>query len=91
MGERFYATSTLDNIARKTLKDYNGFYLYLAPQPVPLERIIEDNFGITIEYMRLTESGNELGRMICDDGYSTRFNAEKKVITNLWGLTPAPC
>jgi len=76
MAEFFYRTATLESIAREALKRYDPTYLNQDPQAVPIERIIEDIYKISIEYMRLTESGDELGRMICDDGYSTRFNVE---------------
>jgi len=76
MAEVFYRTATLESIAREALKRYDPTYLNQEPQAVPIERIIEDIYKISIEYMRLTEAGDELGRMICDDGYSTRFNVE---------------
>lgn len=76
MGEIFYKASTLECIARNTLTKYSESYLSAQPRAVPLEKIIEDIFGLSIEYMRLTEAGNELGRMIYDSGYSTRFNPE---------------
>ena len=76
MKQPYYRTATLDNIARNVLKIYNRQYLNLEPQAVPLENIIEDNFNLGIEYMRLTITGNELGRMIYDDGYTIRFNPE---------------
>jgi len=49
----------------------------LNPQAVPIEQIIEDKLGLSIDYMRLTESCDELGRMIFDNGYTTRFCSEK--------------
>jgi len=77
MAEVFYRPAALESIARDTLKRYNPHYLNCEPQAVPIEKIIEDIFKLSIEYMRLTEAGDELGRMICDTGYSTRFNVEK--------------
>ena len=73
---KYYRTETLEAIARNVLTQYQPNYLNLEPQAVPLERLIDEVFGISIEYMRLTESGNELGRMIFDNGYSTRFDVE---------------
>ena len=73
---RHFSKRILDGIARNTLKQYNLDYLNYAPQSVPLEALIEDVFGLTIEYMHLTEKNVELGRMIYDDGYTTRYNPE---------------
>lgn len=73
---RHLSKRILDGIARNTLKQYTMDYLNCAPQSVPLETLIEDVFGLTIEYMHLTEKNIELGRMIYDDGYTTRYNPE---------------
>jgi hypothetical protein len=77
MGDLYFRTQALDSIAIKTLKTLDCCYLNLPPQPVPIEKLIEEVYGLCIDYMRLTEKGDELGRMIYDDGYSTRFNTEK--------------
>ena len=77
MGKLYFSISTLESIARNVLTQYKGSYLNQEPQAVPLERIIEGVFGLSIDYMRLTITGDELGRMIYDDGYTTRFNPEK--------------
>ena len=77
MGELFYRTSTLECIARQTLNKYNTLYLSGQPGAVPLEHIIEDIFNLDIDYMRLTIAGDELGRMIYDNGYTTRYNPDK--------------
>ena len=73
----YYRTAALEHIARDMLKLYNPNYLNWKPQAVPIEKIIEDIYKISIEYMRLTEAGDELGRMIYDNGFSTRFNEGK--------------
>ena len=77
MSELFFRTSTLECIARNTLLRYDPAYLNKQPQAVPLEKIIENVFEIDIDYMRLTVTGNELGRMIYDNGFTTRFNPAK--------------
>jgi hypothetical protein len=76
MAKVFYHPQALECIARNILNEYEHGYLNQPPQAVPIENIIEDMYGITIEYMRLRESGEELGRMIYDDGYSYRFFPE---------------
>lgn len=77
MAELFFRIPTLECIARKTLMQYDPLYLNKFPQAVPLERIIEEVFELEIDYMRLTIAGDELGRMIYDNGYTTRFNSQK--------------
>ena len=71
-----YSKQTLETIARNTLKQCGEAYLNGKPQAVPLERLVEESFDLGIEYMHLTESGHELGRMICTNGYTTRFNSD---------------
>ena len=73
----YYETSTLEGIAENILIQYDPFFFHKAPQPAPIEHIIEEIFNLDIVYMCLTEAGDELGRMIYDNGYTTRFNAEK--------------
>lgn len=77
MGDFFIQTATLEGIARSVLLGYDRGYLNRDPQAVPLERIIEDVLGLSIDYMRLTIAADELGRMIYDNGYTTRFNPDK--------------
>ena len=50
MSTLFYRPQTLETIARKTLSEYDAFYLNSAPAPVPIETIIEKVFGLRIEY-----------------------------------------
>jgi hypothetical protein len=76
LSDFYIRTQALESIARQTLIRLHQNYLNFEPQAVPIEKIIEDIFGLCIDYMRLTEAGDELGRMIFDDGYSTRFNPE---------------
>lgn len=77
MNTPYFRISTLETIARNTLMQYDRDYLNLEPQAVPIEKIIEDIFSLDIDYVRLTIAGDELGRMIYDDGYTTCYNAEK--------------
>lgn len=49
MREIYYRKSTLDLIANKLLKEYQyGKFLYGDPQPVPIEQIIELEYGLNI-------------------------------------------
>jgi len=77
MTGNYYSVNTLENIARNTIKQYDEYFLNFEPQAIPIERIIEDAYGLNIDFMRLTIAGNELGRMVCENGYSTRFAPDK--------------
>ena len=77
MEKLYFKTSALESIARNTLMQYKQNYLNLEPQAVPIEKIIENVFKLDIDYVRLTESGDELGRMIYDSGYTIYYNTEK--------------
>lgn len=72
----YYSTYTLENIARNTIKQYDPYFHNFEPHSVPIERIIEDTFGLTIDCMRLTMAGDVLGHMVYDDGYSVCYNPE---------------
>ena len=77
MADMFYTERALECIARQILNQYDPFYLNGNPRAVPLEKIIEDVFGLRIEYVRLVESDEgELGRMVYDDGYTTVYNPD---------------
>jgi hypothetical protein len=73
----YYTTHTLENIARYVIKQHDPYFFKFEPQAVPIERIIEDTYCLTIDCMRLTMSGEVLGRMIYDNGYDTCYNPEK--------------
>ena len=77
MGKLYYQTSTLEALARRVLTQYDPCYLNGPPQAVPIEKIIERIYRLDIDCVRLTMNGDELGRMIYDNGYTIRFNAEK--------------
>lgn len=78
MKTAYYRVQTLETIARKALTQFNPNYLNLSPQAVPIEKIIEDVFGITIEYRNIAENGEELGHMIYNDGYDITYSPEKQ-------------
>ena len=73
----YFRPQALETIARKALMEYSPSYLNWEPQAAPIEKIIEDVYGLSIEYKYLTNNARELGRMIYDDGITTYFNKEK--------------
>lgn len=84
MAVRYYRPQVLDAIARMSVCESSETYSCSATQAVPIERIIEKQYDLTIEYLYLTNDGRELGRMICTDGYTTYFNKD----TNEYAIMP---
>jgi len=74
--ELYYRTAALESIARKILKRFDENYLNLEPQAVPLEKIVEQTFGLTLEYVYITEKMQILGRMVYDNGFIGVYNPE---------------
>jgi len=72
-----YRPQALELIAHSTLSRLNPNYLNMIPQAVPIEKLIENVFGLTIDYKYLTQFGDELGKMVYDDGYLGCFSHEK--------------
>lgn len=76
MKQIYFTESTLEGIARSVLMKYSPNYLNASPQAVPIEYIIEEVYGLTIEYKRLSKSGKMLGKTIFDDGWTCYFDLE---------------
>ncbi len=76
MQSMYYRAQALESIARTTLMRLGYRYLNLPPQAVPIEALIEDVFGLSIEYKYLKQQGDELGKMIYDDGYAIFFDKD---------------
>ena len=73
----YYRAQVLETIARTALYQLNPNFHCIRPQAVPIEKLIEQIYKLTIEYKYLTQFGEELGRMVYDDGYVVCFNREK--------------
>lgn len=52
----YFTESALEGIARSVLQKYSPNYMNAMPQAVPIEYIIEEVYGLTIEYKRLSKS-----------------------------------
>lgn len=85
MNEMFYRQSALDCIANGLLKNYrNGMYLYGAPRSIPIEEIIEVEYKLTIEYVKLRKSGNVLGQTVFENcSFSLSLCMTKKMSSTL--------
>jgi len=77
MGEIYYRKSTLDLIANKLLKKYqDGKFLYGNPQPVPIEQIIEVEYGLNIEYVCLRKNGTVLGQTVFENCFVPFYDTD---------------
>ena len=82
MNEMFYRQSALDCIANGLLKNYrNGMYLYGAPRSIPIEEIIEVEYKLTIEYVKLRKSGNVLGQTVFENCFVPVYDKENEQYT----------
>jgi len=79
MGEIFYRKSTLDLIANRLLKTYqDGKYLFGAPQSVPIEQIIELEYGLNIEYVCLRKNGTVLGQTVFENCFVPFYDTDNE-------------
>ncbi|MFZ2539233.1 MAG: toxin, partial [Oscillospiraceae bacterium] len=72
----FYNENTLEAVARNVLCGYNKEYLNAEPQPVPIEHIIENTYGLSIEYKNITNNNRILGKTIFDDGLTPYYDTD---------------
>ena len=75
--EQRYSITTLEAIARKTLKAYDPSLLIGTPRAVPIEKIARW-LGLCIEYQCLRKNGAVLGEMVYDDTYVPMYFRDRK-------------
>jgi len=73
----FYSERALNQIAFNTLKSLKENIVLGEPKAVPIEKIIEQGYHLTIEYAHLTEKGDKLGQMVYSKGYTGVFDFEQ--------------
>ena len=72
----------LELLAAKELKKFdNGKYIFGDPAAIPIEEIIENHYGISIEYHCLRKNMRTLGQMIFDGGHVPIYDREKQEYT----------
>ena len=57
---------TLENIARRIILEFDPSILHI-PQPVPVEAIMEQKYGLTLVYHQIRKNGRVLGETIFED------------------------
>jgi hypothetical protein len=71
----YYSVDNLENIARSVVLQYDPYFLKCNVQSVPIEQIVED-YGLDIDYMRLTYNRDFLGQMIFADSSVAYFDPD---------------
>ena len=66
---RFISGVTLEAIARKAIKDYDPSLLQGCPRAIPIEDMIEKQYGLSIEYQYIRNNGRILGATVFEDDY----------------------
>ena len=77
MSAHYLSNSVLETVVKNALSAYDPDYCILEPQPVPIEKIIENTFGLYIDYVYLTNNGREFGRVVFDDGFTTFYSMDR--------------
>jgi len=72
----FISAVTLEAIARKAIKDYDPSLLQGCPRAIPVEDMIEKQYGLSIEYQYIRNNGRILGATVFEDDYVPIFENE---------------
>ncbi|MDD4492799.1 MAG: ImmA/IrrE family metallo-endopeptidase [Eubacteriales bacterium] len=64
---KYYSEQALESIARRTIKAYDPTLLLDNPRAIPIENIIERDFGLSVEYQYIRKNGRILGVTVFDD------------------------
>lgn len=75
MGNVYYRTEQLEQIARHILTACDPSLYYGRPRAVPIEDVIERQ-GLTLEYQYLRKNSCILGKTIFDDGLEAVYDME---------------
>ncbi len=76
-----YFDTALEAIARNTIKKFDETLLTGEPRAIPIEEIIEQHFGLNIEYHFLRKDGRILGETVFNDGAVPIYDMETKKYT----------
>jgi hypothetical protein len=81
---RYISRAGLDAIAWKTLNNYDPSFFNGEPQATPIEEIIENNFGLKIQYISLRKFGKVLGKTVFTDSYVDVYCRDEKQYGLIW-------
>jgi len=75
MIHKHYNSHTLESIARNLIKSYNQL-LFMKPTAIPVEDIMEQQYGLTIMYQHIRNNGRILGETAFDDTWVAVYDKE---------------
>lgn len=75
------ANYAMEMLAIRELKKYDSTLICGEPRAVPIEDIIEKQYGIEIEYHYLRKNLRTLGQMVFDGGYVPVYDMQKQKYT----------
>jgi len=77
-----FRKNTLELIAIKILNQFeNGKYLYGQPKSIPIEEMIEQEFGLNVEYHYLRKDFRVLGQTVFENSFVPIYDNENKEYT----------
>lgn len=74
---QFHRLAALEVIGRNILTAYDASLVYAKPREIPIEDIIENQFGLILEYHYLSKDGHLLGETAFNDGVTGIYNPEE--------------
>ena len=78
MIHRTISRQALEMIAIRELKKYkNGSFLFDNPCAVPIEDMLENQYGLSVEFHQIRKSGSVLGQTVFEDSLTPIYDAEK--------------
>jgi Zn-dependent peptidase ImmA (M78 family) len=75
MSVYYYSNNALESKARYIISQYSP-HLLLEPAPIPIEAIIEDLFGLTVQYYHIRNNGRVLGETVFEDSIIPVYDRE---------------
>ncbi|GHV47115.1 hypothetical protein FACS189499_04030 [Clostridia bacterium] len=77
MNTPFLPERVIENIAFSQLKSYKGGYLVKGePQAVPIEDMLEEHYGLSVEYHKIRKNGGVLGQTVFEDSATPIYDSD---------------
>ena len=72
----YFSEQALEAIARLALLKFDPQYMNRKPGAIPIEYIIEEVYGMTLDFRKLTVDNRLLGKTIFDDGVTPYYDLD---------------
>ncbi|MDD4496123.1 MAG: ImmA/IrrE family metallo-endopeptidase [Eubacteriales bacterium] len=80
----YFSKPAIEMIAARELKKYkNGILINGEPCAIPIEEMLEIQYGLTIEYHYLRKNGNVLGQAVFENCYVPIYDMNKNEYTTI--------